>query len=607
MRTKRGAWWLGVGMLIALGVWSCLPLLTGAPCSNDDNCPLSQHCVNGRCEAGPGSTSSGSDESVHSGVHELRCDDGLDDDADGLADCADPDCDGFTCRAVAGPCDVAERCLAGACPTDGFERTGLTCRPVVGACDLQESCAGGPRCPADFSSCPEGDYCEPTGCVPQRALGSACTQDVQCRSKSCVDGVCCDTRCEGGCEGCGTGTCTPTNAGAPGSPSCAPYLCDGTSSSCPRSCASSSQCASTAYCSASGTCVARTPGGAACTNAAQCASGFCVEGTCCDTACTGACNACNLDGAVGTCTPRAGPGNPSCAPYVCNGTVPGCPHSCTSDAHCVSTHYCSPTGTCSPRLGNGASCSSDTHCTSGACVDGVCCNSSCGGACVSCNQPGKLGTCTPRAAGSDPEGGCGAYTCDGAGACLTSCSPAGSCPAACGAGAFCTASARCGPRLAAGEPCAARCQCASDRCTTFFRDADGDGFGQAGGGEQRCGDSPPPGFSTSGTDCVDSNPQVHPGAPELPGDEVDSDCDGEELCYRDDDGDGFRLESTLVSHNLSCGDAHEARASEPTGDCCDSDADAHPGQTASFEHARSCGGLRYDYDCDGRETRCGRR
>ena len=139
----------------------------------------------------------------------------------------------------------------------------------------------------------------------------------------------------------------------------------------------------------------------------------------------------------------------------------------------------------------------------------------------------------------------------------------------------------------------------------MFADGDGDGFGRAGNPEQRCGQLPPPGFATRGTDCVDTDAQIHPGATELPGDEVDSDCNGEELCYRDDDGDGFRGENTIVSRNLSCADAHEARASTPSGDCCDADGDAHPGQTAYFERERDrvCQGPRYDYDCDGQETR----
>ncbi len=179
----------------------------------------------------------------------------------------------------------------------------------------------------------------------------------------------------------------------------------------------------------------------------------------------------------------------------------------------------------------------------------------------------------------------------------------GSCPPACGANSFCTSNSTCGPKLTNGEACSARCQCASDHCTAFFADADGDGFGRAGTAEQRCGELPPLGFATRGTDCVDTDAQIHPGATELPGDEVDSDCNGEELCYRDDDGDGFRGENTIVSHDSSCGDAHEARASAAS-DCCDADADVHPGQTAAFERARDhrCQGPRYDYDCDGQET-----
>lgn len=37
-----------------------------------------------------------------------------------------------------------------------------------------------------------------------------------------------------------------------------------------------------------------------------------------------------------------------------------------------------------------------------------------------------------------------------------------------------------------------------------------------------------------------------------------------------------------------------------SGDCCDSDANVHPGQTASFTTADKCGG--FDYDCDGTVT-----
>jgi hypothetical protein len=71
-----------------------------------------------------------------------------------------------------------------------------------------------------------------------------------------------------------------------------------------------------------------------------------------------------------------------------------------------------------PRRANGESCAVATDCASELCADGVCCNDTCSGACRSCNQPGRSGTCAPYADGSDPERECSAgAACNGAGAC----------------------------------------------------------------------------------------------------------------------------------------------------------------------------------------------
>jgi len=61
------------------------------------------------------------------------------------------------------------------------------------------------------------------------------------------------------------------------------------------------------------------------------------------------------------------------------------------------------------------------------------------------------------------------------------------------------------------------------------------------------------------------------------GDEIDYDCDGTELCYRDDDDDGYGDATTLVSTgDIDCQDALESTLDT---DCDDTNIDEYPGQT----------------------------
>ena len=74
---------------------------------------------------------------------------------------------------------------------------------------------------------------------------------------------------------------------------------------------------------------------------------------------------------------------------------------------------------------NGSSCSSAGQCDSGYCVDGVCCNSSCNGACTACDVAGQRGTCVQVSNGtpcpdSDPCNG--TETCQ-SGNCLAGAAP----------------------------------------------------------------------------------------------------------------------------------------------------------------------------------------
>ena len=59
---------------------------------------------------------------------------------------------------------------------------------------------------------------------------------------------------------------------------------------------------------------------------------------------------------------------------------------------------------------------------------------------------------------------------------------------------------------------------------TFYRDADGDGFGDPGLALVDC--TAPAGYVTNGADCNDGNPSVHPGGAEVC-DGIDNNCDGQ--------------------------------------------------------------------------------
>ena len=126
-----------------------------------------------------------------------------------------------------------------------------------------------------------------------------------------------------------------------------------------------------------------------------------------------------------------------------------------------------------------------------------------------------------------------------------------------------------------------------------FLDDDGDGYHSGAtidSADTTCRDEDEAAATVPGGDCRDDDIAINPGAVELPGDEIDQNCDTIELCYVDADNDGYRIDDTVESPNINCGNDGEAQDFEPGDDCADDDPLVHPDQV------EFCDGE--DQDCD---------
>lgn len=131
-------------------------------------------------------------------------------------------------------------------------------------------------------------------------------------------------------------------------------------------------------------------------------------------------------------------------------------------------------------------------------------------------------------------------------------------------------------------------------CDDYWPDNDGDGYG-AGASTSFC-ENPGPGWATNDLDCDDSDPHIHPGALEIIADGKDQDCDGAEICYQDNDNDGWRTDETVISIDISCTGPGLALASLQSGDCDDSDPDVNPGATEICDSIDN--NCNFQVDCD---------
>lgn len=213
-------------------------------------------------------------------------------------------------------------------------------QPVTNAGTTRAACSGSGACQGT---------CDGSSATACAFPGAATT----CGTASCANASLTPAPTCNGAGSCVNGTAAPCAGG---------FIC-ANATSCKSSCAADTDCISMRYCASNSTCPPQKAQGNACNPAvdckqagcAECASaGGCQSGFCCNAACGGSCETCAAaQGATanGTCTilPATSAGNPSCSPYVCNGTLGTCPTSCATNADCVPTHgFCSSNvcGTC---------------------------------------------------------------------------------------------------------------------------------------------------------------------------------------------------------------------------------------------------------------------
>ena len=274
-----------------------------------------------------------------------------------------------------------------------------------------EGGAAGDASPETGGNPPETgtNVCASDAGAKSKGKTEACTCDGECQTGFCVDGVCCSSACAESCKACNL----PMSLGE-----CA-FIPAGVRPTRAFTCSATAQgtCGTDGTCDGKGGC-RKYPKGTSC-----------GPGTCEDDAVTGARE---CDGA-GNCSVSAA--RVMCQPYTCDGETGACSFECTTNVQCAASQQCvnQSCGLSPP----GAKCTSNDRCASGFCTDGVCCSSACSGTCVSCNQPGSVGRCTPLGAGQ-PDPACAAKDastcgttglCDGFGNCSifpkdTICKPA---------------------------------------------------------------------------------------------------------------------------------------------------------------------------------------
>ena len=330
-----------------------------APCSGPADCAPEQFCdPSGECRPDmPDGGACDSFDQCASG----HCQNGT---CCAAGDCcaSTADCDAYD---RAPTCESAETCQGSR--TDGICTATFQCSSAVAADDsgcaglLSQDCGTYPSVictgavdqPVDQAAlcatscgtdadCDPAAHCDANLCVPDVDRGGVCDEASDCADGlPCVDGVCCDTLCDGVCRACDLAGTAGTCASVPidldpdsecGGVSCAGFYWGWSGDTCYRRADVS---AAVAACNGSGACQ---------TAAQECASS--PQGTAAVT-----CNSLCQDPTSGTCTgttagtcTNVNPGNQTCGSGVCQVTVPTCvngsPNTCVPNSGAATTEAC---------------------------------------------------------------------------------------------------------------------------------------------------------------------------------------------------------------------------------------------------------------------------
>jgi hypothetical protein len=402
-------------------------------------------------------------------------------------------------------------------------------------------CVDDPSDPCDYDgwNCEAGETCEncPSDC------GECCTPD--CVGKTCgSDG--CGSYCPPYYNSCPSGTCYLGNCCTPSCPNPAAYSCTlwtpASSNGCGGTCAGfwGTKCPVGQSCNTqTHTCELHCTSHSQCDTGDVCRTGQCDFGTgdCyweanTDASCDG-----GYCSASGTCV--------ACTDTYCT-TNFGCEYRCDAWGSCSDSTYSLCSHTAASCIFNPDTCACEVCDETEQCISHT--------LTYSCDQ-----TCYPATC---------AYSCH-AGSCCPATQTEACAGKDCGSYVLCgeTTQRSCGT-CGGATPVCQNGQCVSS--TTYYRDADGDTYGNAGVTNTAGGS----GWVLDATDCNDANAAINPGATEVCNG-VDDDCDdlvdaadsSMTACPAGQSCQGGSCVDTGCSVNADCTDPNLPFCHTSSGDC----------------------------------------